>query len=112
MINSGRISHTRIGDYLGVLKHRFPPEGVVDMLCLIRIRLELSVQAKGLLLAREAGFELELDPMTQGRLDELRYLEGSIGRTGVLALEPIFSQSSRDLWQFYLLSTSIAQDEQ
>jgi len=40
------------------------------------------------------------------RLAELRYLEGSIGRTGLLALKPLLRQGTRDLWQVYFLEES------
>lgn len=103
MLNSGRMSQTRIGEYLVSLRERFDPEMLVDMICLIRLHLELSVKAKGILLAREAGFDLPPDPATREQFDELRHLEANIGRTGNLALKPIFNMSSRDLWQFYLL---------
>jgi hypothetical protein len=33
----------------------------------------------------------------------MRYLEKSIGKTGLLAMEPILHWSSRDLWQLYML---------
>jgi hypothetical protein len=36
-------------------------------------------------------------------LDELRFLERSIGRTGRGALRPILQMSRRDLWQIYTL---------
>jgi RsiW-degrading membrane proteinase PrsW (M82 family) len=102
-MSSGRMSETRIGAYLETLRERFPAETLVDMLCLIRLQLELSVKAKGLLLAREAGFEVALDADARDQLGELRHLEKAIGPTGSLALRPIFNMSSRDLWQVYLL---------
>jgi RsiW-degrading membrane proteinase PrsW (M82 family) len=102
-MSSGRMSETRIGAYLESLRSRFQPEMLVDMLCLIRLHLELSVKAKGMLLAREAGFAVEPDEDAKAQLQELRHLEHTIGRTGTLALKPIFNMSSRDLWQFYLL---------
>jgi len=39
----------------------------------------------------------------KANLEELRYLERSIGPTGMLALKPLQITSNRDLWQFYLL---------
>jgi RsiW-degrading membrane proteinase PrsW (M82 family) len=102
-MSSGQMSETRIGAYLESLRARFPPEMLVDMLCLIRLHLELSVKAKGILMAREAGFEVGPDQDGRDQLDELRHLEKTIGRTGSLALRPIFNMSSQDLWQVYLL---------
>lgn len=102
-ILSGGVLATRIGAYLHSLLARFPGEAVADMLCLLRIHLELSIRAKGLLLAREAGFAVPVGEDVLAKLRELRYLEGAIGRTGLLAVKPILRRSSRDLWQIYKL---------
>jgi len=102
-IASGAALETRIGLYLRSLKERFPGEVVADMLCLLRIQAELKVRAKGLLLAREAGLEAPVGDDVRDRLTELRYLERSIGRTGLLAMKPILRQDARALWQVYLL---------
>jgi RsiW-degrading membrane proteinase PrsW (M82 family) len=103
-IVSGRASaSSRIGGYLGELREKFPPATVVDMVCLLRLRLELSIRAKGILLAREAGFEMPADPDMEARFAELRHLEQTIGRTGLLALSPLFHFSDRDLWQHHML---------
>lgn len=102
-ISSGQALETRVGDYLRSLSQRFPGEAVADMLCLLRIQAELSVRAKGLLLAREAGLEAPVGDDVRDRLVELRYLERSIGRTGLLAMKPIVRHDARALWQVYLL---------
>lgn len=102
-IVSGQALESRVGQYLRSLKERFPGEVVADMLCLLRIQAELRVRAKGLLLAREAGLELPVGDDVRDRLTELRYLERSIGRTGLLAMKPILRQDARALWQVYLL---------
>jgi RsiW-degrading membrane proteinase PrsW (M82 family) len=103
MISAGRASDSRIGAYLEELRQRFPPPTVVDMLCLLRLRLELSIRAKGILIARQAGFEVPPDPDMEGRFAELHYLEHSIGRTGLLAMSPLFHFSDRDLWQYHMI---------
>lgn len=103
MITTGEILHTRIGDYFMSFKDRIPGEVLADMLCLLRIHLELSIRAKGILLMREAGFEIPEDPEIKERFDELRYLEKSVGKTGRLAIMPLLRWSSRDLWQLYML---------
>lgn len=102
-IASGQALETRIGHYLSSLKEHFPGETVADMLCLLRIQAELSIRAKGLLLAREAGLEAPVGDDVRDRLIELRYLERSIGRTGLLAMKPVVRQDARALWQVYLL---------
>jgi hypothetical protein len=103
LIHSGAVASSRMGAYLGELKERFPPTVVVDMLCMLRLRLELSIQAKGILLMRGAGFPVMPDPEVETKFAELRYLEHSIGPTGVLAMAPFFHFSDRDLWQFHML---------
>jgi hypothetical protein len=73
------------------------------MLCLLRIQLELSIRAKALLIAREAGLSVPVTQDVRANLEELRYLERAIGPTGLLAARPILRRSSRDLWQLYVL---------
>jgi RsiW-degrading membrane proteinase PrsW (M82 family) len=103
MITSGNITRTRIGQYLISLKTKFPGESVADMLCLVRIHVELAIRAKGILLMREAGFEVKPDPEIRAKFEEMDYLEKSIGRTGHLAVMPVLHWSRRDLWQLYML---------
>lgn len=105
LIKRGDISTTKIGMYLHTLQDKFPAEVVVDLLCYLRIYLELAVQAKGILLMRESGFDIPPDPAVQDQFDELKYLERSIGKTGLLALAPFIHTSSRDLWQLHTLKT-------
>ncbi|MCW8985956.1 MAG: PrsW family intramembrane metalloprotease [Thermoanaerobaculales bacterium] len=102
-ITAGRASDSRIGAYLVELRERFPPSTVVDMVCLLRLRLELSIRAKGILIARQAGFEVPADPDMEGRFTELKFLEHSVGRTGLLAMSPLFHFSDRDLWQYHMI---------
>jgi protease PrsW len=102
-IVSGHALETRIGEYLRSLKARFPGEVVADMLCLVRLQAELAIRAKGLLLAREAGLEAPVGDDVRARLAELRYLQESIGRTGLLAAKPLLRHGARDRWQLHLL---------
>jgi len=104
LIGEGRISESRVGAYLEELRERFPPTTVADMLCLVRLRAELSIRAKGVLLARKAGFTLPPDPETDARLVEVEYLEKAIGATGLFALHPVINMSDRDLWQINALA--------
>ncbi len=103
MITTGTLAENRIGKYLHSLQDRFPGEVVADLLCYLRLHLELSVKAKGLLLLRESGFEVPPDPDTRGQLVELAYLEHNIGRTGLLALHPFLHLRRKDFWQITML---------
>ncbi len=106
LVQSEEFVHTRFGSYLRDLKDRVPGPLVVDMFCLLRVELELAIQAKAMLMARQAGLQIPVAGDLRASLDELRYLEGSIGRTGLLALEPLQVTSDRDKWHRYLLQQS------
>jgi RsiW-degrading membrane proteinase PrsW (M82 family) len=103
IIQSGGISESRIGHYVENLKHQFTPEVLLDILCYLRIRVELAISAKGLLMMREAGFKAAPPDGTREKFAELRHLEKSIGPTGRLAVAPFLHQSTRDLWQIHML---------
>jgi len=77
---------------------------VVDLLCYLRLHTELSIRAKGLLMMRESGFMDKTGEETKAKLEELKYLESSIGTTGLLAIRPFMRMTQEDLWQFYMLS--------
>ncbi len=103
IINSGRVSENPIGEYLISLNNHFPPAIVADMYCLLALQVELSVQAKGLLMMRREGFDIPPVPQVREKLTELTYLEQNIGRTGRLALRPFLRQQQRDSWEKHLL---------
>jgi len=84
-----------VGQYLQSLKEKFPGELVADMLCMLRIHLELSIRAKGILLMREHGFKPKEEPDIRDKFAELEYLEKSVGKTGMLAIKPFLHTTSR-----------------
>lgn len=102
-VHLGRMSGTPVGRYLATVKSRFPAEVIVDMMCLLRLRAELAIRAKGVLMMREAGFDAAPDPLVKDKFRELAYLEKSIGKTGLRALHPFVHTSTRDLWQLTVL---------
>jgi protease PrsW len=103
LVLSEDFGHTRLGAYLHELRSRFPGPVVADMFCLMRLELELGIRAKGMLMAREAGLEMPIDDEVASQLAEVRYLEKSIGPTGLLALLPLQVSSDRDAWHKFLL---------
>jgi RsiW-degrading membrane proteinase PrsW (M82 family) len=105
IIQSGRVAESRIGRYLDAVRHQVPPAVLVDMLCYLRLRVELAIAAKGLLMMRAAGFKAAVPEGTREKFVELRHLEKTIGPTGRLAMAPCFHQSTRDLWQIYHLES-------
>ena len=106
LVMSDAFELTRFGTYLRSLSSHFEGFVVADMFCLLRIEIELSVQAKAWLMAHQAGLDLPVDDDLRAALAERAYLQRSIGRTGMLALEPLRMTSHRDYWHQLLLSLS------
>ncbi len=103
LLNSGQFSNSPVGKYLHSLKDKFHGPVVADILCYIRLYTELALRAKGILIMRENGFVAAPDEPTKAKFEEMRYLEGSIGKTGLLAIQPLLHMSHKDLWQLYML---------
>jgi len=107
MVNQGKVGDTKVGEYLQSIKKRFSGEVVFDMICLLRIHLELSMRAKGVLMMREAGMDVEPDADLKDKFNELNYLEKNVGKTGMMALSPFLHQSTQDLWQLHMLGKEV-----
>ena len=106
-IKKGKFKETKAGKYLDRFTKRFPGEVVMDMLCYLRIYLELSIRSKGFLLMKEAGMEIKIDAELKEKLKELSYLEKSIGSVGKRILAPLLHTSKKDLWQISFLKESV-----
>ena len=104
LVLSEHFQSTRLGTYLRQLRTHFEGPIVADMFCLLRLELELGVQAKARIMARNAGLEVPVDDDLFQALDELEFLRNSIGPTGLLALKPLQVTSYRDDWHRHLLS--------
>jgi hypothetical protein len=102
-ILEGEVGRTPVGAYLEELRSRFPPMVVADLFCLLTIHLELSLRAKGMLIARASGLDVPIDDQVRSNLEELRFLERAVGPTGLLAILPLRRTSRRDLWQILML---------
>jgi hypothetical protein len=103
LLDSGTFSESPHGQYLMALRSRFRGEIVADLLCYLRLHVELALRAKGVLMMRESGIEMPIDEPTREKFDEMRYLEGAVGRTALRAVKPLLHMSRRDLWQLYML---------
>lgn len=103
LVTSDAFVATRFGQYLQRLRARFPGPMVADMYCLLRLELELSVQAKAMLLARQAAVEVPVDEDLDAAIAERRFLQQAIGRTGLLALQPLQVTGRRDRWHRHIL---------
>jgi hypothetical protein len=103
LISSDRFSDSPIGHYVHSLKDKFEGPVVADIFCYLQIHTELALRAKGILIMRENGFNVPLDPATADKFAEMGYLRRSIGKTGLLALHQKLRMSHKDLWQIYMV---------
>jgi RsiW-degrading membrane proteinase PrsW (M82 family) len=104
-ITSGEFGDTNAGRYLQSLRETFDGPVVADMLCYLRLHVELALRAKGVLMLKESGFEEPpMDDELKEQIQELRYLERSLGKAGELALRPIVLATGKDLWQLQWLT--------
>lgn len=103
IIGAGKVSDSRVGTYLMSLRDRFAPEVVADMICLLRIQVELAIEAKGILMLRKEGYDIEPGPDLQMKVEEIQYLEKNIGATGRLAVMPLRQSGGKDSWEKHLL---------
>ena len=108
LVRSEHFAFTRFGQYLQELRGRFGGKAAADMFCLLRLELELSVQAKAMLVAREAGLTIPPTEDLRISLRELEFLQSSIGRVGLLALKPLQVTTGRDRWLRHLMAVSSA----
>lgn len=105
LIRDGEVTRTPLGRYLVSLRGSFRPDTVADMLCLLRLQAELSIRAKGMLVLGEHGLKPRPDPLVAEKLAEVRWLERSVGRTGLLAMRPICRWRDANNWQRHLLES-------
>jgi hypothetical protein len=106
LVTSPHFGTTRLGRYLEELRARFDGPIVADMFCLLQLELELSIRAKGMLMAREEGLEIPVDEAVRAQLTERDYLKRSIGHTGLVALRPVQPTNDRDEYLQYLLKAA------
>lgn len=99
MLDSGKLSETRTGRYILDIKSRFTPIVIVDMICLIRLNLELSMQYKTYLMLKSNGLNPPLDTELPEKLVEYEKLKKNIGKTGLASLKPILFLNNKDLWK-------------
>jgi len=103
LLASGTLSESPVGHYLHDLRARFSGEVIADLLCYLRLHCELALRAKGVLLMRENGLDVPIDEHTREKLEEMHYLERSVGPSALRTVQPLLSISRRDLWQIYML---------
>ena len=99
LLEKGQLKSTHAGKYIDEIKERFSNFVVFDMICLIRVHTELSMQLKINMMLRINNLEVPEDPELQAKLTEYRQLINSIGKTAYSAIKPIMLTSSKDIWK-------------
>jgi len=102
IIQAGEFTRSKAGRFLVELRERFDPLIMVDLLCYIRLHVELSIRAKSMLMAREYGMEVKTDQEIRDKFAELHALESNIGKSGMLAMRPYLNMSRKELWALFI----------
>lgn len=102
-IMAGELSESRSGQFLLKFRDRFQPLTMADMLCYIRLHVELAIRAKSMLMAREYDMDVTVDREVRDKFEELHALERNIGKSGLLAMRPYLNMSRKELWQLFIL---------
>ncbi len=89
-LKSGKFSESKQGKYLSSFKACFPGEIVLDLFCYLRVYLELSIRAKGLLMLKESGITSVNDPEISDKFSELAYLEKKYWKIGPESVKTTF----------------------
>lgn len=79
MLNSGDLKNTSTGLYIEQVKYRFSKFIIFDMICFIRLNLELGIQFKSYLMLKEQSLSIPHDPELKSKIIEYDYLKRSIG---------------------------------
>ena len=103
LINSGNLAGSALGTYLKAMEENFGLPVVTAVLAYLRLHIALAMRAKGMLMMRQNGFDLPVDDEVRKKFAAMRDLEQSIGKMGLLAVQPMLRVSRKDLWQMYML---------
>ena len=102
-IRAGKFTHSKEGQFLLNLRDRFDDLIIADLLCYIRLHVELAMRAKTMLMAREYDMDVKVDEEIRDKFGELHALERNIGKAGILSIKPYLNMSRKELWQLFLL---------
>ena len=99
-IEGGHLLNTPTGTFLESVKELFPPNVYFDIICYVRLQIELSVAAKTRFMLHEVGLDepLEADKkeLFMSQFVELGELEKNIGPSAKMTIAPIVKLSPAD----------------
>lgn len=90
-LKRNKFKKTKKGRYLYSLKKYLPKDTAVDIICYLRIYLELSIRMKAIFTLRELQLPHELNDNDKQKINEFKFLEKNIGNTGKRILRPILN---------------------
>lgn len=99
-IEGGHLLNTPTGTFLESVKELFPPNVYFDIICYVRLQIELSVAAKTRFMLHEVGMDepLEADKkeLFMSQFVEIGELEKNIGPSAKMTIAPIVKLSPAD----------------
>lgn len=99
-IGGGHLLNTPTGAFLESVKELFPPNVYFDIICYVRLQIELSVAAKTRFMLHEVGMDEPLEAnkkeLYMSQFVELCELEKNIGPSAKMTIAPIVKLSPAD----------------
>jgi RsiW-degrading membrane proteinase PrsW (M82 family) len=99
-IGGGHLLNTSTGTFLESVKELFPPNVYFDIICYVRLQIELSVAAKTRFMLHEVGMDEPLEAnkkeLYMSQFVELGELEKNIGPSAKMTIAPIVKLSPAD----------------
>ncbi|MGX8683486.1 MAG: PrsW family glutamic-type intramembrane protease [Bacteroidales bacterium] len=99
-IGGGHLLNTPTGTFLESVKESFPPNVYFDIICYVRLQIELSVAAKTRFMLHEVGMDEPLEAnkkeLYMSQFVELSELEKNIGPSAKMTIAPIVKLSPAD----------------
>ncbi len=109
-IEEGRFKDSEVGQYIARLNENLPAETIADVFLYIRVHTELVIRAEQITLARETKVDIVIGPDDRERFSRMVELEGRIGRTALMTLQPHLHFSRRELWEIHELKSEVKHD--
>lgn len=92
-IQEGNLSQTKTGEFLLSVKDSFTPEMFFDVICYVKLNVELSIAAKSRFMLREAKLDLPLEEEQAKNIlaqyEEYRVLEKRLGQSARITIAPV-----------------------
>jgi hypothetical protein len=92
-IQEGNLSETKTGQFLLSVKDSFSPEMFFDVICYVKLNVELSIAAKSRFMLREAKLDLPLEEEQAKNIlaqyEEYCVLEKRLGQSARITIAPV-----------------------